>query len=227
MPRKRVLAVITYAGADDLCKTRIGNWLGQVNPDVVLFSGGADKQFWHPNSHVLRTGQDRYCDTHPESRDLNLPMRFTQTLKATLGLVDNSMMAEVCVIEPDVWFWSNPFRNPSVHDGFTGRMFREADGRAFWHWPYIIKGDCQAWNLANICETLLKYGASCNPWGSFPDRFVGLALELARTPYNNGNQVSFNTVSTEAEIQECLKAKAAGAYAVHGVKNQQVLERML
>ena len=225
--KDRILAVISYAAADDLCRARMHNWIDAVKPTRVLMSGGMNPVWYPKGSYVLHVGADAYPDTAPESRDLNMPLRFTRTLEKALELSSDPMHVEVCLIEPDVWFWRSPFEGNNTFEGFNGKQFQEADGRSFWHWPYTIRGTGQARALSHTCRALLRYRASCCPWGSFPDRFVGLALDVAQLPTFNANQVSFNTVETEAQIQECLRAKAAGAFAVHGVKNQQVLERLL
>lgn len=218
---KPTLVCMTYAGADHLCRAHFGNWQQMVDPERVVFAG-ADKEFWSPKGATrIRHGIDAYPDRASGSRDLNMPHRLTEALKFAAALPAKPV--PVVIVEPDVWFW----KPLTVQPGVEGRVFTEGDGRRFVHWPVIIEA-ARVNVVARTLQKAMLYGMSCNPWGSFPDRFLAAVLDLAGIPLQDyGRIVSHNTIDTEAKIQECLQCKAAGYMAVHGIKNQQVLERLL
>ena len=219
MNKNRVLGVITYGKADSMCKDRIENWKHYTGADKVLFSGG-NKEFWSPtDAYTISVGEDKYPSSDPNDNDLNLPIRLMETLAKLVELAEEPENAEVILIEPDVWFWDCI----PLNDGFTGckrvnSKTDETDERIYWHWPYIITGKNNAINLLHTMKTLLKYNASCNPWGSFPDRFIGLALELTDIDTTKGNQVSFDTIGKKY-IGYCKGRRKKGAYAIHGIKS--------
>jgi hypothetical protein len=191
-----------------------------VDPARIVFAG-ADKPFWHPShAFAIRHGIDTYPDRRPDSRDLNMPHRLTEAINFAMSL--SARPAPVVVVEPDVWFW----KPLTVQPGIEGRIFEENDGRRFVHWPVIIDAHYVK-TVVRVLKRAMLYGMSCNPWGSFPDRFLAAVLDVANLPLRDyGRIVSHNTIDTEAKIQECLREKARGCMAVHGIKNQQVLERL-
>jgi hypothetical protein len=148
---------------------------------------------------------------------------LTKAFDAALSYFDNC--DEIIIMEPDMWLWRPlTFNEP---ERIYAKVFREQDGRMFFHWPVSVIGYTACMELSRTMKLLLKYGASCCPWGPFPDRFIGFAADLCGVPVIEGNYASFNTVETEDQIQECLRAKQNWAESVHGVKNQQVLERLI
>lgn len=207
----RVLAVITYQKADKMCKDRIDNWTKHVKPSKVLFSGG-DKPFWSPKgSHSIKIGLDRYVTVE---RDLNLCIRLQETISAAINLADDAENAELILIEPDVWFWGEPKYN----NGFTGKnRIDKTWNIEYWHWPYVISGHLNAKKIEYTCKTLIEYKASCHPHGNFPDRFMGLAVNLSGVKKYNGKQLSRNTIRNH-HVPEMLNNKE-GSYAIHGIKS--------
>lgn len=206
----RVLAVITYQLADDMCKERIDNWTKHTEPGSVLFSG-ADKPFWVPSgAHSIKRGKDEYVRGE---RDLNLCFRLSETISSALHLAKEPDMAELILIEPDVWFWGEPDYN----DGFTAKLAGNGPRNTqFWHWPYVISGRGNAQKLERVCKTLIQYNSSCQPYPNFPDRFAGLAVDLSGINKHDGRQITRNSVS-EKDVPNLLKNKP-GKYAIHGIK---------
>lgn len=207
----RVLAVITYQKANEMCKERIGNWTEHTKPSQVLFSG-ADKPFWSPKeAHSIEVGKDEYVK---KDRDLNLCKRLSETISAAINLADNPGDAELILIEPDVWFWDEPKYN----DGFTAKLAGAGPKNTqFWHWPYVISGQGNAIKLKNVCDVLMRYNSSCDPHPNFPDRFIGLAVDLSGIKKHNGKQLTRNTVYEE-DVPDLLKNKR-DCYAIHGIKS--------
>jgi hypothetical protein len=224
--KNRVLGVITYNKANSMCKDRIENWKHYTGADKVLFSGG-NKEFWSPSdAYTISVGEDAYPSSDPNVTDLNLPIRLMKTLAKLVELADEPENAEVILIEPDVWFWDYI----PLNEGFTGckrlnSKIDETDERVYWHWPYIIAGKNNAINLLCTMKTLLKYNASCNPWGSYPDRFMGLALELTDINVVKGNQVSFDRLGKN-NIGYCAGRRRTGAYAIHGIKSWDLFKKL-
>lgn len=209
---------MTYQGAEQLCKQHRSSWLKHVKPDVEIFSGGEDKGFWAPpGSKQIRHGRDAYPEAAQWSNDRNMPRRLAASVADAYGRGADT----VVVIEPDVWFW----HEPPLKDGLTCRVFEEAPGQGYLHWPYVL---CGPWGkkFSVAMSAAAGLGKSSVLWGSFPDRFAYYVATMNGIPLHNGNQVSFNTIENEAQLKECLDAKANRAYAVHGIKNTQTLSRL-
>jgi hypothetical protein len=209
---------MTYQSAEQLCKFHRSSWLKHVRPDLEIYSGGEDKGFWSPpGAAQLKTGRDAYPDPHINSTDRNMPKRLASSIADAYARGARS----VTVIEPDVWFW----REPPLNDGITGRVFQEANGAGFIHWPLILSGP---WGkkFAEAALGCASRNESSVFWGSFPDRFAYYVARRFGVPTHDGHQVSFNTIENEEQMKECLDMRERGAYAVHGIKNLATLTRL-
>lgn len=214
----RALVIMTYQSAEQLCKMHRSSWLKNVKPDVEIYAGGSDKGFWSaPGAAQIRRGRDAYPDCNIHSGDRNMPERLAH---ATADAYARGAKT-VVVIEPDVWFWGEP----PLNDGITCRPFWEKPNVGYLHGPYVLNGPWgKKFSQAMLSAALA--GESSAEWGSFPDRFAAHVATKYGIPIHAGNQVSFNTIESENQIQEALTCRANGGYAVHGIKNTQTLTRL-
>lgn len=87
------------------------------------------------------------------------------------------------------------------------------------------------WVDRETCAKMAVYGrrmlkAGLNEQG-FPDRFMGLMVDLYGIPWFTSNTYTRNTLDREEYIQQARCALANGAWFIHGIKTEYQLNAVL
>lgn len=132
----------------------------------------------------------------------------------------------VCIIENDSIFVRPLPAHPGIGMVATlgghrsnGDGFR---GEHFYHTPWYFHRD----SIPMVIECAARMQRAQLLEHGFPDRFLGLMVDLYSLPVTHAQAFSVNTIDRPHYVAEARKAIQAGAFYVHGIKTAEQLRQV-
>lgn len=216
-----ILSILSHPSANP---TVIRHWEHYMNAgaDAILCSGVPGTE-WPKSKEICCErviGEDGYCS------GARLPFRAIETIAASL----DSGATQVIMIEYDtIFFRAIPKDLPAGMVSWLagGPQSNEPKrkGNCFYHSPWIFDQE--------TAKKVVKFGRDMINSGDVEnggiDCFLGWLCESNSIPIH-GRELLFytqNTICQEAHFIEASEAISKGAFAIHGIKTTEQLERII
>lgn len=198
-----LLAVLTCQSATEVAQRHWPSW--RKHFENIVFVTTVDSKCWVPEGiPEWKFGRDYYPDR--DRPDDNLIRRTLDVLEEFHHTGEESL----CLIEYDVLL----FAEPTLKGDFSGTMFPE-----FIHSPWLFSRVC-AYEMVRLGRAFLRHGQITGGW---PDRHLRLIYDSLCPATDENRNYSYNTIGPD-QIEDAVRAKQAGAWAVHGVKSKTVFD---
>jgi hypothetical protein len=202
--------VFSYGGGIDIARRHLPIWT--AHSDEVLMVFPEDSPAPLPGTKSVPSGRSNKYGEECLKRQLH---GMRESLKA---------QADYYVfVEYDAFILRRPKPRPGVQANVFRNEHPHLQGPHFYHFPWIIE--------ASALEVLARE-ATFEPFEKgFVDRWLqcqvvrlGIPVTDLRRPREG---YSRNTIMRPREITEAVRLASRGGYAFHGVKDAQLLERII
>lgn len=218
---KPLLVIMAHAGANDMV-SKLFPFYERAGCDILGI--GRIGSIWPSGPRLIgfrNEGQDCYNDGTSQLT------RFIDTLDFVTSRRDVSPYTGFCIAEWDTVFfqpigeWATKVPNGLEATLAGGRSDGFRASRYF-HGPWRIN-DFTARSMIHVGRKLLAAGLTEQ---GFLDRWLGLMCDLYPIEFTPSPNYSRNSLDRPEYIDQARAAIKAGAWAVHGVKDQHMLAQL-
>lgn len=213
---KTLLMVLSYQKANQMLER---HWPYLLKADCDIVGVGRINTICKFPSQRLIYQMDSGLDSYVNGD--NLPRLFLSAVNRFAYAPELHQYDTAIILEPDTIF----LKPPPPHPGGLAAVLAGGNSPGFHGTQYFHP----VWRVdRETAKLMVEYGERMLQCGlielGFPDRFIGLMVDLYDIPWTPFPEYSQQSLDTPTKIQQAREAIIEGAVAIHGVKTFDQLQ---